>query len=183
MDYPYDIGNQEGAAFTQRFFNVVAGEQWGEDAWRGRTLAEINRLRYDRRSPGATIQDDHACFLAYEYFDALNRKHLGRSLPILSTECGYIVGEDVDPRYPATTPDLHLAQTLELCRAMMGASQRFKPAPDYYFCVALLAHCQRAVGEHQHLVGEPCLVQRALARRRLADGACTPGRAKAGAPA
>jgi len=136
LDYPYDIGNQEGGAFTERFYRAVASEPWQSDAWRGRTLAEVNRLRYDRRNPGATVADDHACWLAYEHFDALNRKHLGRSIPILSTECGYIVGEDGDPRYPATTPDLHMAQTLETCRIMMGASQRFKHAPDYYFCTA-----------------------------------------------
>ncbi|MEJ5247755.1 MAG: carboxypeptidase-like regulatory domain-containing protein [Caldilinea sp.] len=136
LDYPYDMGNQEGAAYTERFYRIVAEEPWGADAWRGRTLAEVNRLRYDRRNPGATLFDDHACWLAYEYFDALNRKHLGRSIPILSTECGYIVGEDADPRYPATTPDLHMAQTLEACRIMMGVSQRFKHAPDYYFCTA-----------------------------------------------
>ncbi|MCB0150808.1 MAG: hypothetical protein KDE01_24550, partial [Caldilineaceae bacterium] len=87
-----DIGNQEGAAFTERFYRAVAAEPWQADAWRGRTLAEVNRIRYDRRNPGATIADDHACWLAYEHFDALNRKHLGRSLPILATECGYIVG-------------------------------------------------------------------------------------------
>ena len=136
LDYPYDIGNQEGAAFTERFYRALASESWGEDAWRGRTLNEVNRLRFDRRSPGATTADDHACWLAYEYFDALNRKHLGRSLPILSTECGHLTGEDVDPRYAATTPDLHMAQTLEACRIMMGTSQRFKHAPDYYFCSA-----------------------------------------------
>jgi hypothetical protein len=136
LDYPYDIGNQEGGAFTDRFYRAVAGEPWQADAWRGRSLAEVNRLRYDRRNPGATIADDHACWLAYEHFDALNRKHLGRSIPILSTECGYIVGEDTDPRYPASTPDLHMAQTLETCRIMMGTSQRFKHAPDYYFCTA-----------------------------------------------
>jgi hypothetical protein len=61
LDYPYDIGNQEGGAFTERFFRTLAGEAWGEDAWRGRSLLEVNRLRYDRRNPGATIADDHAC--------------------------------------------------------------------------------------------------------------------------
>lgn len=136
LDYPYDIGNQEGAAYTQRFYQAVAAEQWGEDAWRGRTLAEVNRLRLDRSSPSATIMDDNACWLAYEFFDARIRRHLGRSLPILATECGYLVGEDIDPRYPATTPDLHMAQTLEACRVMMGSSQRFQSAPDYYFCAA-----------------------------------------------
>lgn len=136
LDYPYDIGNQEGAAYTYRFYQTVESETWGENAWRGRSLEEVNRLRRDRSNPGATIMDDPACWLAYEYFDTLNRKHLGFSLPILSTEGGYLVSEDVDPRYPATSPDLHMAQTLEASRIMMGTSQRFAPAPDYYFCTA-----------------------------------------------
>ena len=136
LDYPYDIGNQEGAAYTQRFYQTIANESWGEDAWRGRSLQEVNRLRLHRCNPGGTIMDDPACWLAYEFFDARIRRHLGRSLPILSTECGYLVGEDGDPRYPATTPDLHMAQTLETCRVMMGTSQRFPVAPDYYFCSA-----------------------------------------------
>ena len=178
LDYPYDIGNQEGAAFTDRFYRVLAAESWGEDAWRGRSLAEVNRLRYDRRSPGASVMDDHACFLAYEYYDALNRKHLGRSLPILSTECGYLVGEDTDPRYPATTPDLHMAQTLEACRVMMGTSQRFKPASDYYFCTAFWLLGKSAAWQQQHLVGEQRLVQRTLAQRRTAGRACAAGRAQ-----
>lgn len=144
LDYPYDIGNQEGAAYTYRFYQTIEEEAWGENAWRGRSLEEVNRLRRDRSNPGATIMDDPAGWLAYEYFDTLNRKHLGYSLPILSTECGYLVSEDADPRYPATSPDLHMAQTLEACRVMMGTSQRFAPAPDYYFCTAfwLLANAQ-----------------------------------------
>lgn len=144
LDYPYDIGNQEGGAYTYRFYQTIEEETWGENAWRGRSLEEVNRLRRDRSNPGATTMDDPACWLAYEYFDALNRKHLGFSLPLLSTECGYLVSEDVDPRYPATSPDLHMAQTLEACRIMMGTSQRFTPAPDYYFCTAfwLLANAQ-----------------------------------------
>lgn len=144
LDYPYDIGNQEGAAYTHRFYQVLADEAWGESAWRGRSLDEINRLRQDRANAGATIVEDPACWLAYEYFDSRIRSHLGRSLPILSTENGYLVGEDSDARYAATTPDLHMAQTLETCRIMMGTSQRFKPAPDYYFCTAfwLLGNAQ-----------------------------------------
>jgi hypothetical protein len=144
LDYPYDIGNQEGAAYTYRFYQVLVNEPWAENAWRGRSLEDVNRLRRDRCVPGATIADDSACWLAYEHFDMRLRNHLGHSLPILSTECGYLVGEDIDPRYPATTPDLHMAQTLEACRIMMGTSQRFKPAPDYYFCTAfwLLGNAQ-----------------------------------------
>lgn len=144
LDYPYDIGNQEGAAYTYRFYQVLTDESWGENAWRGRSLEEVNRLRMDRANPGATIVEDPACWLAYEYADARIRSHLGRSLPVLATENGYLVGEDVDARYPATTPDLHMAQTLEASRIMMGTSQRFKPAPDYYFCTAfwLLGNAQ-----------------------------------------
>ena len=136
LDYPYDIGNQEGASYTQRFYQTLEGETWGEDAWRGRALHEVNKLRLERCNPGATIMDDNACWLAYEFIDARNRRHLGRSIPLLSTECGYLVGEDGDARYPATTPDLHMAQTLEACRVMMGTSSRFQAAPDYYFCSA-----------------------------------------------
>ncbi|MCC6167189.1 MAG: hypothetical protein IT329_08190 [Caldilineaceae bacterium] len=136
LDYPYDSGSQEGSPYTQRFYQAIAGESWGEDAWRGRSLQAVNKLRLERCNPGATVMDDHACWLAYEFFDARNRRHLGRSIPILSTEGGYLVGEDVDPRYPATTPDLHLAQTLEACRIMMGSSSRYQPAPDYYFASA-----------------------------------------------
>jgi len=146
LDYPYDIGNQEGGAYTERFYRALGAEAWGEDAWRGRSLLEVNRLRYDRRNPGATIADDHACFLAFEHFDALNRRHLGHSIPILSTESGYLVGQDTDPRYPATTPDLHMALTLECCRVMMGVSQRYKHAPDYYFCTAFWLLGNEALG-------------------------------------
>lgn len=144
LDYPYDIGNQEGAAYTYRFYQTINNEQWQENAWRNRSIDDINRLRRDRCNPGATVMDEAECWLAYEYFDALNQKHLGQSIPVLSTECGYLVGEDIDPRYPATTPDLHMAQTLESCRIMMGTSQRFAPAPDYYFCTAfwLLGNAQ-----------------------------------------
>jgi hypothetical protein len=150
LDYPYDIGNQQGAAYTERFYQLLAAEPWDEHAWRGRSLAEINRLRLDRCSPGMTSQEDHACWLAYEDFNRLHRKHLGRSIPILSTECGYIVGEDADPRYPATTPNLHMAQTLEACRVMMGTSQRYSAAPDYYFCTAfwLIANAQLGSGSN-----------------------------------
>jgi hypothetical protein len=61
----------------------VANKPWSSDGWRGRTLEEVNRLRYDRRSPGRVVADDPACRLAYEHFDALNRKHLWHSLPAL----------------------------------------------------------------------------------------------------
>lgn len=146
LDYPYDIGNQEGAAFTERFYRTVADEQWDENAWRGRSLVEINRLRLDRCSPGASLREDHACWLSFQHFDALNRHHLGRSIPIMATESGYLVGDDSDARYPATTPNLHMAQTLEVCRILMGTSTRFPAAPDYLLCAHLAVIANQQMG-------------------------------------
>lgn len=144
LDYPYDIGNQEGSSYTERFYQIVANEQFNFDPWHGRNLSQINQLRREYANPGVTIHDDNACWLAYEFHNERNMRHLGRSIPILSTENGYLVGESTDPRYPATTPELHMAQTLEACRVMMGVSQRFPAAPEYYFCTAftLIANAQ-----------------------------------------
>jgi len=150
LDYPYDLGNQEGASYTQRFYQTVRNECPGFDPWYGRSLAQINQMRRDYANPGATARDDTMCWLAYEYFDARNQRHIGHSIPLLSTENGYLVGEQIDPRYPATTPDLHLAQTLEACRIMMGSSRRFQPAPDYYFCTAFMLIANEQLGSSSH---------------------------------
>ncbi|HEY64671.1 MAG TPA: carboxypeptidase regulatory-like domain-containing protein [Caldilineae bacterium] len=135
-EYPDDPGNQQGAPYTREFYERIRSEQWGRDAWNGRSLEEVNRLRAEHANPGDTIMDDASCWRSYEFFDALVRRHIGRSIPVLATEGGWIVGEDADPRYPATTPRLHMAQTLEVCRALMGTSKQLPPAPDYFFCSA-----------------------------------------------
>jgi hypothetical protein len=136
LDYPGDAGNQTGAAYTQEFYDRLATEAWDGQAWEGWSLDRINAERRDHSNPGATAFDDPSCWRAYERYDRLIRDQIGRSLPILATENGYIVAERPDPRYPATTPQLHAAQTLEACRIMMGTSSRFDHAPDYYFCTA-----------------------------------------------
>ncbi len=136
LDYPYDAGNQEGAAYTQEFYNRLAAETWDGNAWGGWSLDRVNQERRDHANPGATAFDDPSCWRAYERHDQLIRVQIGRSLPILATENGYVVKERQDPRYVATTPQMHMAQTLEACRAMMGTSTRFDHAPDYYFCTA-----------------------------------------------
>jgi len=136
LDYPDDPGNQDGAPYTPEFYEALKNERWGGDAWQGRSLEEVNALRASGKKPGTTILDDASCWRSYEFFDALVRRWLGRSLPVLATEGGYTVGVHADLRYPATTPRLHMAQTLEACRIMMGTSKRFPPAPDYFFCSA-----------------------------------------------
>ncbi|MEM7538414.1 MAG: carboxypeptidase-like regulatory domain-containing protein [Chloroflexota bacterium] len=150
LDYPYDIGNQEGGAYTERFYNTIYHEPWDQDAWRGRTLQAVNSMRLTQAVPSATVMDDPTCWLAFDYYNQRIQWHLGRTIPILSTECGYIIGEDMDGRYPATTPDLHMAQTLEACRIMMGTSHRFKAAPDYYFCTAFWLLANTKLGSSSH---------------------------------
>ena len=136
LDYPYDVGNQTGAAYTQEFYDRLLLEGWDGAAWGGWSLDRVNQERRDHSNPGANAFEDPSCWRAYERYDRLIRDQIGRSLPILATENGYIVSERQDPRYPATTPQLHAAQTLEACRIMMGTSTRFDHAPDYYFCTA-----------------------------------------------
>ncbi len=136
LDYPYDAGNQQGAPFAPDFYDRLAAERWEGDAWGGWSPERVNQERQGHANPGATAFDDPSCWRSYERYDKLIRDQIGRSLPILATEDGYIVGERPDPRYPATTPQLHAAQTLEACRTMMGTSSRFDHAPDYFFCTA-----------------------------------------------
>lgn len=141
--YPYEPGHVEGAPLTQELYYTLAEEAWEEDPWQGRELGQINELRRQiARQPAASrelpldLPPDRVHWRAFELLDEQMQKLIGRSLPILSTACGYRLGEVADPRYPATTPLLHTAQTLEICRALMGTSSRIPPAPDYYFCTA-----------------------------------------------
>ena len=159
--YPGDAAHSGGAQTGREFYAALAAE-----AWQGRPLGGVNDG--DRRPADSGEQPDGpdgndpdswmeaAAELPTEvqtsgqgvYWRAFERLNdevvrlIGRSLPILSTASGYLINESADPRYPATTPTLHAAQTLEICRAMMGTSRHTPPAPDYYFCTAfwLLAH-------------------------------------------
>ncbi|MYC95644.1 MAG: carboxypeptidase regulatory-like domain-containing protein [Caldilineaceae bacterium SB0661_bin_32] len=92
--------------------------------------------------PQPQLPPERVHWRAFERLNDEVVRLIGRSLPILSTANGYLINENADPRYPATTPMLHTAQTLEICRAMMGTGRHTPPAPGYYFCTAfwLLAH-------------------------------------------
>ena len=136
LDYPYDPVNQEGRPITQEEYDALGPDAWNGPTWGRRTRDVVNRHRAEGKNPGATIHDDNTSWLAYQYFAGLALKHLGYHIPILSTENGPIVGEDPDPRYPTTTPEMHRDKVVEMCRIMMGTSERFDPAPDYYFCTA-----------------------------------------------
>jgi hypothetical protein len=153
LDYPYDEVNQTGKEITPEEYVAYGRSAWTGPTWGKRSLEFVNEQRKEGKNPGFTIMDDHSCWLAYERFAELSRKHLGRVLPILSTENGPIVGEDSDPRYPTTTKELHKEKVLQMARAMMGTSTEHDAAPPYYFNTSfwLLASSQlRTVGWETH---------------------------------
>jgi len=154
-DYPADLLHSEDAPFTQSYYLALAEEEWEGDAWRGRSLAEVNRLR--RRaaasSPSPADKGDAPAesggFFNFASLHARHMELLGRAIPILSTNGGYVVGAADDPRYPAITPSLHLAYTLEACRILMGSSTRSAPAPDYFFCASFWLLANQALESSQ----------------------------------
>lgn len=137
LNFPNDRVNQNGAPLSAQEYDFGPLTQW---VWwdamveRASTLEEINSLRAARKNAGQVIAHDHAAFREYEYLDALAKKYLGRSIPILATEGGYQVGRRSDLRYPRITPALHADLTV----AMFEFMQR--DAPEYFFaaCPSLL---------------------------------------------
>ncbi len=140
LNFPHDPGHRDGAPLTQEYYDALLHESWSGDAWQGHELAWINSLRRQvaqgEHFDHVQIPAEDECWLAYEPIDGINQRLLGRSLPILATAGGWIVGSGEDARYPAVTPLLHLAQTLEACRVLMGSSRRYPAAPDALFCCA-----------------------------------------------
>ena len=118
----------------------VASESDAANDWRTKLSTALAHVT--RSQPAPALPPHRLHWRAFEELNNQVRALVGRSLPILSTANGYLINENADPRYPATTPMLHMAQTLEICRAMMGTSRHSAPPPDYYFCTAfwLLAH-------------------------------------------
>ena len=130
LEYPNDPANQSGEplVYAQYDFGpLTTWAWWNPERVRADTIDEVNHLRASLKNAGANSLRDHAGFREHEYYDALARKYLGRSIPILSTEGGYLVGRRPDLRYPRVTPQVHA----ELTVAAFDYMQR--EAPDYYF--------------------------------------------------
>ncbi len=136
LDYPYDAVNQEGEEITRTEYDRLGMAAWQGRNWRLRSRDFVNQQRRKGVNSGHSVHDDPSCFRVYERLAALCHQHLGRYLPMLSTENGPIVGEDDDPRYPTTTPALQAEKVAEIARIMMGVSERYPAAPPYYFCTA-----------------------------------------------
>jgi LysM repeat protein len=130
LDYPNDPANQNGEPLLYEQYDLGPLNTWGWwnfDKVRPDPIDDVNHLRTARKNSGASIMQDHACFREYEYYNALAKKYLGRSIPILSTEGGYQVGRRPDLRYPRITPQMHADLTVALFDHMQ------RTAPDYYF--------------------------------------------------
>ena len=136
LDYPYDRINRRGEQLSPETYRAMGADAWTGSRWGLRTLAFINEERKKGKTRRADIHKDPSGFLAFQRLADLSMKHLGRHLPIISTENGPIVGEDDDPRYPTTTPERHAQKVVEIAQIMMGTSQRYDAAPDYYFATA-----------------------------------------------
>ncbi len=130
LGYPDELINRTGAPLTPEQHNQGTLTQWiwwNSDIGRMETLEEVNRERELGKNPTQSILQDHACFREFEYYNYLAIKYLGRTIPIISTEGGCLVGRREDPRYPRVSPETHCGQTV----AMFDFMQR--QAPDYYF--------------------------------------------------
>ncbi|HEX7594566.1 MAG TPA: LysM peptidoglycan-binding domain-containing protein [Anaerolineae bacterium] len=130
IEFPDDPVNRSGQPITPSQHDAGAYAQWtwwNNSTGRADTVDEINTMRAAAKHPTQTIQQNHACFREFEYYDSLAMKYLGRSIPIISTEGGYRVGRREDARYPRITPDSHRDLTVALFDYMQ------RQAPDYYF--------------------------------------------------
>ncbi|MEZ4583305.1 MAG: hypothetical protein R3A10_17000 [Caldilineaceae bacterium] len=88
----------------------------------------MNRLRNGAGPTPAQRGWDNDCWLAYSYFDACNRARPKAQHPHPVHRNRLHRGRRHRPRcQPA--PDLHMAQTLEACRIMMGTSRPFDHRP------------------------------------------------------
>jgi hypothetical protein len=71
---------------------------------------------------------DHVGFNLFEWYDAIIRARVGRSLPMLSYENGPIVGTHDHTRYPAVDESGHARVAVEMSKMLMD-----NIVPDYLF--------------------------------------------------
>ncbi len=112
----------------------------GRFGWDNIPLSVINEERMKGKEPGATLDDDATCFLAYELTNRQVVEAFGHSVPIMSTEGGVVVADRQDGRYPRNDPRTHMELTLWITKFLQGEapdiSQHLKgKAPDYYFTI------------------------------------------------
>ena len=69
---------------------------------------------------------DHRGFRLFEWYDEIVRTRVGRSLPLLCTENGLVIGTRNSPEFPVVDEHTHAERTLEMARQLMEGE-----APEY----------------------------------------------------
>ncbi|MBI1293879.1 DUF5107 domain-containing protein [bacterium] len=105
--------------FLGRFLDQLSA-QGSLDALDGAWLPVQNYM-------GNRPLEDVNGFRKFERFHEIVLEKTGRTLPILTTEGGAVVGDSEDPRYPAITDQLVAERTAAAFAYMQS------DAPDYYF--------------------------------------------------
>jgi LysM repeat protein len=130
LNYPDDPVNRSGLPLTDAEYDqgpYTEWAWWNSSTGRPDRLDQINAARALDKNPTLSILQDHACFREFEYYNMLAMKYLGQSIPIISTEGGYLIGRREDTRYPRLTPESHRDMTVAMYEFMQ------RQAPDYYF--------------------------------------------------
>ena len=137
LEYPNDPVNTQGVPITEAEWQAAGGMWAWEMSW-----TDVNRARQRLANPNAHITTDATCFRAFEYVNMLVVQAVGHSIPILTTEGGYNVGQRAgttfgdDPRYPKPTPMAASQLNLDMFRFMQGERTILgRPVPPYYFAV------------------------------------------------
>lgn len=83
---------------------------------------------------------DQMGFHLFEWYDEIVRARVGRSLPLVSGECGVRIGDRDHPGYPPVDEVLHASRNVEIARQIMEGE-----LPAYLFNTAfwLLANGER----------------------------------------
>ena len=93
---------------------------------------------YDARNqadnPGHTIFDDYICALKFLAHAGWMQERLGRVLPLIGGEGGWLPGGEQDRRYPKVETPLHAQFTKEMFEWLRtGVLANGEPLPDYLF--------------------------------------------------
>ena len=145
LEYPNDPVNTQGIPITEDEWHATGGMWAWEMGW-----DEVNKARKELANPSADIMQDATCFRGFELLNAYIVKAIGHSIPIMTTEGGYNVGQRAgttagdDPRYGKPTPLITGQMNLEMFKYMQGDRDILgQKVPDYYFaCMPWLIAAQ-----------------------------------------
>ena len=157
LSYPNDEVNLHGKPLEEGEWE----EAGGMVAWEMGPEA-VNEARMRDKNPDASIMTDSTCFRAFEHLNQIIVGACGHSIPVMTTEGGYNVGQRAgttfgdDARFPKPTPYHASRLNLEMFNFMDGTGTILgQRVPDYYFAcmpwliAAYRIHAYAAPAENQ----------------------------------